>query len=300
LTLVCALSLAASSADAAWAKSNKGGPEVKWSAPSAFVTGQSFKVSLEIVAPEGGTTVANWLVSPAAFTLDGKPLAKREEGGTFNLPAGFKLTGDIDLGPYIKNTANFKLGYANEASDAPPVEVKVLEAAPAGLNFMQMPLEDLSKYQVILRTVRGDITVKFWPDVAPNHVRNFLDLSYTGFYKGTTFHRVIPGFMIQGGDPTGTGTGSGPRQLQSEFQAQKKHLRGVLSMARSSDPNSASCQFFIMHAAAPSLDNQYSAFGEVVTGMDAVDKIVNTPRGGNDKPKEPQTILEALVVRTQG
>jgi peptidyl-prolyl cis-trans isomerase B (cyclophilin B) len=280
LTLVCALSLAASSADAAWAKSNKGGPEVKWSAPSAFVTGQSFKVSLEIVAPEGGTTVANWLVSPAAFTLDGKPLAKREEGGTFNLPAGFKLTGDIDLGPYIKNTANFKLGYANEASDAPPVEVKVLEAAPAGLNFMQMPLEDLSKYQVILRTVRGDITVKFWPDVAPNH--------------------VIPGFMIQGGDPTGTGTGSGPRQLQSEFQAQKKHLRGVLSMARSSDPNSASCQFFIMHAAAPSLDNQYSAFGEVVTGMDAVDKIVNTPRGGNDKPKEPQTILEALVVRTQG
>jgi peptidyl-prolyl cis-trans isomerase B (cyclophilin B) len=153
---------------------------------------------------------------------------------------------------------------------------------------------------VILRTVRGDITVKFWPDVAPNHVRNFLDLSYTGFYKGTTFHRVIPGFMIQGGDPTGTGTGSGPRQLQSEFQAQKKHLRGVLSMARSSDPNSASCQFFIMHAAAPSLDNQYSAFGEVVTGMDAVDKIVNTPRGGNDKPKEPQTILEALVVRTQG
>jgi peptidyl-prolyl cis-trans isomerase B (cyclophilin B) len=151
-----------------------------------------------------------------------------------------------------------------------------------------------------IETRLGSIEIEFLPDKAPGHVKNFLDLARKGFYDGTTFHRVIPGFMIQGGDPTGTGTGSGPRQLQSEFQAQKKHLRGVLSMARSSDPNSASCQFFIMHAAAPSLDNQYSAFGEVVTGMDAVDKIVNTPRGGNDKPKEPQTILEALVVRTQG
>jgi peptidyl-prolyl cis-trans isomerase B (cyclophilin B) len=146
----------------------------------------------------------------------------------------------------------------------------------------------------------GEIRIELLTDLAPLTAAHFAGLAERDYYDGTTFHRVIPGFMIQGGDPTGTGTGSGPRQLQSEFQAQKKHLRGVLSMARSSDPNSASCQFFIMHAAAPSLDNQYSAFGEVVTGMDAVDKIVNTPRGGNDKPKEPQTILEALVVRTQG
>ena len=276
-----------------------GGPEVKWSAPSTFMTGQPYKVALEIVAPEAGTVVASWLVSPAAFIVDGKPLAKREDGGTLTLPAGFKLTGEVDLGPYIKSTGKFNLSYANEVSDTPAIEVKFLELAPAGLNFMQMPVEELSQYNVILHTNQGPITVKFWPDIAPNHVRNFLDLSYTGFYKGTTFHRVIPGFMIQGGDPTGTGTGDGPRQIKAEFQPNKKHLRGVLSMARSSSPDSASCQFFIMHGTYPSLDNQYSAFGEVVSGMDAVDKIVNTPRGPGDKPREPQTMLDVVVVKVQ-
>ena len=107
---------------------------------------------------------------------------------------------------------------------------------------------------------------------------------------------MIPGFMIQGGDPTGTGTGSGPRMLKAEFN-QRKHEPGVLSMARSQSPDSASCQFFIMHKASPSLDGQYSGFGKLVSGLDVVEKIVNTPRGPSDKPKDPQTIQKAIVVK---
>ncbi len=278
-----------------------GGPDVKWSAPSTFIAGQSFKVHVEVTAPKDGTMVANWLFTPSAFTLDGKPLAKREEGGTLSLPPGFTVKGDIDLAPYLQPKGEFKLDYAgdNNASAAPALTVKFFEAAPAGLDFMKMPVEELGDYMVLLQTVRGDILVKFWPETAPGHVRNFLDLSYVKFYDGTTFHRVIPGFMIQGGDPTATGTGDGPRRLKPEFQPTRKHLRGVLSMARSSAPDSASCQFFIMHAAAPSLDNQYSAFGEVVTGLEALDAIVTTPRGAQDKPKETQTILHAVVLKTK-
>jgi len=170
------------------------------------------------------------------------------------------------------------------------------QAAPAGLDFMKMPAGELSQYHVILETNQGDLEIEFWPEDAPNHVRNFLDLAYTGFYDGTTFHRVIPGFMIQGGDPTGTGTGDGKRRLKAEFN-QREHEAGVLSMARSSSPDSASCQFFVMHARSPHLDGQYSAFGKLVSGTDVVDKIAKTKRGANDKPVEKQSIKKARVVK---
>src|ERR1700743_2627986 len=130
-----------------------------------------------------------------------------------------------------------------------------------------------------IETTAGNITVEFWPDVAPNHVNNFLDLARKNFYNGVIFHRVIPGFMIQGGDPTGTGTGSnGNVRLKAELNKRpdRRHPRGVLSMARSSDPNSASCQFFVMHQDSPHLDGQYSAFGIVTSGIENVDKIVNS------------------------
>jgi peptidyl-prolyl cis-trans isomerase B (cyclophilin B) len=170
------------------------------------------------------------------------------------------------------------------------------QAAEKGLDFMKMPLADLAQYRVVLETNRGTLEAEMWPDVAPNHVRNFLDLAYTGFYDGKIFHRVIPGFMIQGGDPTGTGTGNGPRRLKAEF-SDKKHEKGVLSMARSSDPNSASCQFFVMHERSPHLDGQYSAFGKVVGGLDVVDKIAGSKTKAGDKPVEPQTIVKATVVK---
>jgi len=153
-----------------------------------------------------------------------------------------------------------------------------------------------------LHTTAGEIDIRFFPDVAPKHVKNFIDLAKSGFYNGTKFHRVIPGFMIQGGDPntkspdTSTwGYGGPPTKVPAEFSS-VKHKRGIVSMARSADPNSAGSQFFIMVADAPSLDNQYSVFGQVTKGMDVADKIVSAPRGANDRPGSPTTI-EKVVIR---
>jgi peptidyl-prolyl cis-trans isomerase B (cyclophilin B) len=136
----------------------------------------------------------------------------------------------------------------------------------------------------------GDIQLKFYPDVAPNHVKNMVTLAKNTFYDGTTFHRVIPGFMIQGGDPhskdadrSSHGTGGPGHHVSAEF-SQTPHKRGTLSMARSQDPNSAGSQFFICVADANFLDGQYTAFGEVVNGMEIVDRIVNVQRDGNDNP----------------
>jgi peptidyl-prolyl cis-trans isomerase B (cyclophilin B) len=171
-----------------------------------------------------------------------------------------------------------------------------MQTAEKGLDFIKMPAKDLASFHVVLQTSQGELEVELWPDVAPEHVRNFLDLAYTGFYDAKGFHRVIPGFMIQGGCPRGDGTGDGPRRLKAEFNA-RKHEKGVLSMARSSNPNSASCQFFIMHERSPHLDGQYSAFGKVVRGLEVVDKIATTKTGTNDRPVQPQTIQKASVVR---
>jgi len=172
------------------------------------------------------------------------------------------------------------------------------QAAEKGLNFLTMDAKELASYRVVLHTNQGEIECEMWADVAPNHVRNFLELAYTGFYDGKGFHRVIQGFMIQGGCPQGTGTGSGPRKLKAEFNA-KKHEKGVLSMARSSDPNSASCQFFIMHERSPHLDGQYSAFGKAVRGLDVVDKIATTKTMPGDRPVQPQTIQKAAVIKAE-
>lgn len=149
----------------------------------------------------------------------------------------------------------------------------------------------------IIETTLGSMTVEFWPDVAPLHVKNFLDLSKSGFYNDKIFHRVIPGFMIQGGCPQGTGTGSnGNNRIKAEFNTRpdRKHKRGVLSMARSSDPNSASCQFFVMHQDSPHLDGQYSAFGIVTSGIETVDKIVSVPTRG-ERPVDPPKIVKITV-----
>jgi len=158
--------------------------------------------------------------------------------------------------------------------------------------------EELAKYATARATITtkfGKIVVKFFPDTAPMHVKNFISLAEAGFYNGTPFHRVIPGFMIQGGDPSGNGTGGPGYTIPAEFSPTRKHLPGTLSMARTSDPNSAGSQFFVMAAAYPSLDGQYSIFGEVVEGLDVVQKIVNTPRDRNDKPLERVDMTEVKV-----
>jgi peptidyl-prolyl cis-trans isomerase B (cyclophilin B) len=138
----------------------------------------------------------------------------------------------------------------------------------------------------------GQIVLRFFPDVAPNHVKNFTTLARQGFYNGTTFHRVIPGFMIQGGDPNSKnpdrsshGMGGPGFRVKAEFNS-KPHKRGAVSMARSNDPDSAGSQFFICVADSHFLDWQYTVFGEVESGMEVADKVVNTKRDGRDNPLE--------------
>ncbi|HIT59089.1 MAG TPA: peptidylprolyl isomerase [Candidatus Faeciplasma pullistercoris] len=144
------------------------------------------------------------------------------------------------------------------------------------------------------------IKLELYPEEAPITVENFLELVKNHFYDGLTFHRVISGFMIQGGDPLGTGFGGSDKKIKGEFLANGvnnriKHVRGVISMARSQNPNSASSQFFIMHADAPHLDGQYAAFGKVVDGIEVVDEIASVKTDYNDMPKTPQVIKSITI-----
>jgi peptidyl-prolyl cis-trans isomerase B (cyclophilin B) len=149
------------------------------------------------------------------------------------------------------------------------------------------------------------IKVELYPEKAPNTVNNFLSLVNSGFYDGLIFHRVIKGFMIQGGDPKGTGTGGPGYTIKGEFalngfkQNDIKHLRGVISMARSMMPNSAGSQFFIMHANAAYLDGQYAAFGKVIEGMETVDEIASVATNSQDRPKTEQKI-KCMTAETFG
>lgn len=145
------------------------------------------------------------------------------------------------------------------------------------------------------------ITLELFEDLAPKTAANFLKLVNEGFYNGLTFHRIISGFMIQGGCPEGTGMGGPGYHIEGEFKSNGfdnpiKHERGVISMARSMNPNSAGSQFFIMHQDAPHLDGQYAAFGKVVEGLDVVDSIASVQTGANDKPLQPVTISTIEVI----
>ena len=147
----------------------------------------------------------------------------------------------------------------------------------------------------------GKIELELYPDAAPKTVANFLKLVGEGFYDGLIFHRVIPGFMIQGGDPQGNGMGGAKDNVVGEFRANGfnnpiKHTRGVISMARAYNPNSASSQFFIMHANAPHLDGQYAAFGKVVSGMEIVDEIASIPTDYSDRPKIAMRMKKVYIV----
>ena len=150
----------------------------------------------------------------------------------------------------------------------------------------------------------GVIKAELYPEIAPNTVNNFVSLVKKGFYDGLIFHRCISGFMIQGGCPLGTGTGDPGYSIKGEFtqngfKNDLSHSRGVLSMARAMDPNSAGSQFFIMHSDGPFLDGQYAAFGKVTKGMDVVDGIVAIPTDWNDRPREDQR-MKKVTVDTQG
>ena len=155
----------------------------------------------------------------------------------------------------------------------------------------------------VINTTEGTMVLEFWPDVAPKHVENFKKLAKSGFYDGTAFHRVIKGFMIQGGDPltkddskqSQWGTGGPGWKVPAEFN-EKSHVRGVLSAARSQDPNSAGSQFFICHDKATFLDRQYTAFGKLIKGDEVLEKINSTQTGGQDRPVKKITMTSVTIV----
>lgn len=197
-----------------------------------------------------------------------------------------------------KNTGTQTESTGTESAATAPAPAPAPAAKPAE---EEKPMSYYENKIAELHTSLGEIDLQFFPDIAPNHVRNFIDLSEKGFYNGSKFHRVIEGFVIQGGDPntisgprSSWGTGGSGKNVPAEFNS-IHHARGILSMARSSDPNSASSQFFICVADVPSLDNKYTVFGKVTKGMDVVDKVVAASKG-QENPAEPVT-LEKVVVR---
>lgn len=153
---------------------------------------------------------------------------------------------------------------------------------------------------VTIETNHGKIEVELYPEIAPNTVNNFISLVKKGFYDGTIFHRVISGFMIQGGDPEGTGMGGPGYSIRGEFshngfENNLRHTRGVLSMARSMFPNSAGSQFFLMVEDAPHLDGEYASFGKVISGIEECDRIVSVPRNRMDRPLEDEKMVKVTV-----
>lgn len=196
-------------------------------------------------------------------------------------------------------TESTKTG-ATKAETAGATSGAITDTMPAA---EEKPMSEYQDKVAELHTTAGEIDIRFFPDVAPNHVKNFIDLASRGFYNGTKFHRTVPGFVIQGGDPNTVsgdpstwGTGGSPNRIKAEFN-KVHHKRGIVSMARGPHPDSASSQFFICVKDVFQLDNNYTAFGQVTKGMDIVDKIVSAPRNAqNDRPNQPVTI-ESVTIR---
>lgn len=165
-------------------------------------------------------------------------------------------------------------------------------------------MENSNPIVTITMNDESQIIAELYPEIAPETVKNFVSLIEKGFYNGLTFHRIIKGFMLQGGCPEGTGTGGPGYHIKGEFTSNGvkndlKHDKGVLSMARAMDPNSAGSQFFIMHENSPHLDGQYAAFGKVIEGIDTVDYIAKTPTNFMDQPQTP-VVIKSITVDTKG
>jgi peptidyl-prolyl cis-trans isomerase B (cyclophilin B) len=228
--------------------------------------------------------------SPPSGAIDSPPVVVKEVPEPVSDPKAGQTTGEVSTPPPALTTGpkTEPLPDASKTRKDAPAMPKTYNAPPP------MTIDANKTYTATIETSAGTITANLYPKDAPGHVNSFVFLSREGFYEGAIFHRVIPGFMIQGGDPTGTGTGGPGYKLKAEFNA-RKHKRGVLSAARTADPDSAGSQFFLMHADSPHLDNQYTAFGEVTDGMDVVDKIASAPRDRNDRPNNPTKIIKITI-----
>lgn len=229
-------------------------------------------------------------MAPAEREEQTKPLSQALSGET---PAE-AVSGGL---PTASDTAANAVTGANAAEAADPAQP---DSVAEGYTFSS----DVSDYVDILMNSGAHIVVKLRSDFAPITVKNFQTLVGDGFYDGLIFHRVIEGFMIQGGDPDGTGMGGSSKNIKGEFSSNGvknplSHKRGVLSMARANDPNSASSQFFIVHQDSTFLDGNYAAFGEVVYGMDEVDRIATVATGAQDRPTTEQVMTKVFFVQPQ-
>jgi len=309
-------------------------PTCTWTAAPSHFDGESYVVEVSFEGAEGAM-LDGWALTPGAVLVDGEPAGARDESlGKMALPPGAAIEIGIDVGAALAGKSTATISFAPEYSDAPAVDVEVWRGLDETIDFCAVgdradalwkdsgsareyaaPLEgartiedgEIANYGVVLVTNEGEMSFELWPDVAPGHCRNFLDLVSRGFYDGTKFHRVMPGFMIQGGcpntkdkHPSQWGVGSGPRNIKAEFN-DKDHVRGVLSTARGPSPDSASSQFFVMHGPAKHLNGQYTAFGEMLAGEDVLDVIANAPGSpipgvGGTRPSDDKVILKARVV----
>ena len=302
----------------------KGDYEATFSAPALVIQGEPYRVTVNIVGVgDKPSQMPAWLLTPAAWLVNNKPLIRREAEGRIEVEPGQTISMSLDIASRITerfdgDPLDFRLSFAESGVD--PIDVIYLGLPERGINFEELPKEQLGNYHVVLQTTGGEIWMEMWPDVAPNHVRNFLDLASKGFYDGSPFYRIIPMFMVQGGRAVSGETP--PRKLDAEFNS-RNHDAGVLSAARlPNDINSATSEFFIVHKNAPHLNGKYSAFGKVILGMDAVDKMVtgvevqyalkgrllekqvrvdtNNPFFDMEmnRPNPPQVITQALVVKS--
>ncbi len=181
--------------------------------------------------------------------------------------------------------------------------VSAEDKAPTNTDKKETPVSNTTNEVAVIKTVAGDMVIEFWPDVAPKTVENFKTLAKKGFYDGTAFHRIIKGFMVQGGDPLTKddtkqnrwGTGDPGYKIKAEFN-ERSHKRGVISMARSQDPDSAGSQFFICHGDPSFLDRQYTAFGKLIQGDDVLEKLATTKVGSQDRPDKRQGVESIQIV----
>lgn len=181
--------------------------------------------------------------------------------------------------------------------------VSAEDKAPTKTDKKETPVSNTTNEVAVIKTVAGDMVIEFWPDVAPKTVENFKTLAKKGFYDGTAFHRIIKGFMIQGGDPLTKdetkqnrwGTGDPGYKIKAEFN-ERSHKRGVISMARSQDPDSAGSQFFICHGDPSFLDRQYTAFGKLIQGDEVLEKLATTKVGFQDRPDKRQGVESIQIV----
>jgi peptidyl-prolyl cis-trans isomerase B (cyclophilin B) len=306
------------------AKLAKDGYIVRIDAPDLALEGEPWRVTIEvIVGSERAIELPLWALTSAALELDARPPGERIQG-VLSLAPQQRVSTTLDLSALLAQRApddpsafSIRHGLGGE-----PRSIQWLRRAEKGIDFMTLPVEQLADYQVVLTTTAGFMWLELWPDVAPNHTRNFLDLAYTGFYDGSKFYRVIPGFMIQGG--RGGDGRPAPRKVKQEFST-RRHVAGVLSAARlGNDVDSATSEFFIMHKPTPHLDGQYTAYGALVAayprGLEALESVVGAVDANNklvnelkraapidvnhpyvqaavNNPNPPQSIVKATVVK---